>query len=133
MSIESDLLAHIADHLNIPVHYQHLSRRPTGEFAWFIRNGEDYHDDLDPDSSEPDVVYCDLELYADSADRLVDLATLTRSMRDYRGSFGDGPAFIDDIGIEDQRDDYEQQAPADSLPPFSTSFRVVLTGYETSA
>ena len=124
--LENDLVAWLNSVLGCDVHYQHLDRKPATTFAWFIRSGDDSADSLD-DDGEPDQVFFDLELYSSSLTGLQSLSSLMRSQRDYRGDIGTG--YVDDIAITDQVDDYQLRANADTLPEYSTSFRLTVTGY----
>jgi hypothetical protein len=124
--LEADLVAWLSDNLEAEVFYQHINHQPTSPFVWFSRSGDETFDTLDGDG-EPDVVYFNLEIYSDDLGELQSLSSELRSHRDYRGSIGTG--YVDDIGISDQIDDYQFKATADSLPEFSTSFRLIVTGY----
>jgi hypothetical protein len=125
--LEQDLVTWLSEITALPAHYQHLDSKPARAFVWFIRNGDDDLDTLDG-SGEPDVVYFDLEIYDQTPVSVQSLAQVIRSYRDYRGELGDGA--VDDIAFEDQRDDYESQASADTLPPYTAAFRLIVSGYE---
>lgn len=127
--LENDLITWLASVTSQTVFYQHLNREPPDSFLWFIRNGDDGNDELDG-SGEPDTVYFDLEAYASTPAEIQALAKILRQQRDYRGALGSGT--VDDIDFQDQRDDYEPQANADTLPDYSATFRMVVTGYESA-
>ncbi len=61
MALEQDLRTFLKSKLSFndnQVFYQHLDRKPTSPFIWFIRNGDDYADSLDDlDGDEPFTVY----------------------------------------------------------------------------
>jgi hypothetical protein len=127
MSIEKDLrewLGQIATGMR--VHYAHLQEHPGDRFAWFVRAGDEYLDIID-DSSEPDIIYFDLELHDHDLGRLVETAKALTALRDHRGAFGDG--YVDDVAIDDHRDDYESQSNLDTLPGYLKAFRVIVSGY----
>lgn len=131
--LEQDILRWIEQKTGLSTHYQHLLKHPGLRFAWFIRNGEDDFECMDDDEgAEPDVVYFDLEIYDQSPTALQDVVTLLRSGRGFRGWLDSG-ATVEDISISDQRDDYEPQAKADSLPTYSAEFRLAVTGYVPEA
>lgn len=133
MALEQDLVAFLRTRLSLDgnqVFYQHLERKPSAPFAWFIRNGDDDADSLDDaDGEEPFTVYFDLEIYADSPDVVQTKASIARKI-DFYGDVGSGR--VQSIEITDQKDDYELQAQADTLPPYSASFRIAVSGYEPS-
>lgn len=126
MELEENLVTWLNSVTGLPVHYQHIDRQPAGAFCWFIRNGDEDLDTLDG-SGEPDVVYFDLEVYAQTAAAIQSQSKILRAQRDYGGALGDGT--VDDISIDDQRDDYEPQAAAESLPPYAAAFRLTISGY----
>jgi hypothetical protein len=107
--------------------YQHIDDDPGEKFYWFIRNGDERLDTLDG-TGEPEIIYCDVELYTSTLDQLQDMINGLRDLQDWRGTFGTGT--IEDIDITDQQDGYEPQAAGDTLPPFSAAFRVKFTLYE---
>lgn len=125
--LEQDLVKWLAELTALPVYYQHIDQQPAEKFVWFTRNGDDSTDCLDELGEEPDIVYFDVELYASSAIELQEKTKLLRSGRDYRGDLDTG--WVDDIAIADQRDDYQPQANAESLPPFMSAYRFTVTGY----
>lgn len=131
MALEQDLRTFLKSKLSFndnQVFYQHLDRKPTSPFIWFIRNGDDSADSLDDlDGDEPFTVYFDVELYGDSATALQSLATTVRRQSNYTGSMGSG--YVQDIEVSDQKDDYELQAQAETLPEYSASFRIAISGY----
>lgn len=127
LKLEQDLIAWLAAATGVPVHFQHLDRKPADVFVWFIRNGDESADTIDQ-TGDPDVVYFDLEAYASSLTEAGRIADVIRGLRDYRGAVGTG--WVDDVDFQDQRDDYEPQANAESLPDYAVSFRMVVTGYE---
>ncbi len=132
-AIEEDFLKFLSQKTNLPAFYQHLNSNPGDKFAWFIRNGDDELDTLDDEvGAEPDIVYFDVEVYASTAQEISNKAKLMRSGRGYRGNFNSG-AYVDDVSITDQRDDYEPQASAETLPPFMAGFRVAVSGYQPSS
>lgn len=125
--LEADLVQWLGSVLpGTDVFYQHIDRKTPDEFAWVIRSGDDSEDELDG-GGEPDRVFFDLEIYARDLTTMQALSQAIRDERDYRGTFGDG--YVDDVEITDQIDDYQTRANADSLPEFSTTFRMVVTGY----
>jgi hypothetical protein len=127
--LENDLVTWISSVLtDCEVFYQHLNRNPGSPFAWFIRSGDSTADSLN-DDGEPDQVFFDLEIYSNDLTELQTLAATIRDQRDYRGDIGNG--YVDDVSIADQVDGYELQASAESLPEYSTAFRVIVTGYES--
>jgi len=126
--LEVDLVSWLDSTLGCEVFYQHLHRQPVSPFVWFTRSGDSSADALD-DSGDPDVVFCDLEIYSDDLAELQTICAALRAERDYRGDLGNG--YVDDIAIVDQVDDYQLRASAESLPQFSTSFRLTITGYES--
>lgn len=107
--------------------YQHMDKAPGTKFVWFKRAGDDTLDTIDA-SGEPDIIYFDVEIYASELDDQVALNAALRAKRDHRGAFGE--AWVEDVQVQDQQDDYEPQASGDSLPPFMASFRLTVTGYE---
>ena len=126
--IEKDLRTWLGSILSgLRVFYLHLDKQPPDAFAWFIRAGDDRLDTIDA-SGEPDIIYFDIELWTGSPAELTTLAAALRAQSDYRGVFGAG--WVDDIQILDQQDDYEPQASADTLPPYGTAFRLIVSGYE---
>lgn len=128
--IEKDLRTWLATmQANLRVFYLHLDKQPPSKFVWFIRAGDDRVDELAADSgAAPDIIYFDVEVWASSLDDLTALCAALRAKTDYRGAFGDG--LVDDCQVIDQRDDYEPQASADTLPEFGSAFRLIVTGYE---
>jgi len=109
------------------VFYQHLTQQPPATFVWFVRNGDERADSLDDDGEEPFVVFFDVEIYAGTPAAIQQKSQQLRSISDHRGAFGGG--FVQDVSVQDQRDDYENQANAESLPAYSAAFRVSITGY----
>ena len=107
--------------------YQHLLSAPPRKFIWFRRAGDESLDTIDG-TGEPDIIYFDVEVYAETLTDLTTLCAALRTRRDYRGVFGS--ARVEDVQIQDQQDDYEPKASADSLPEFMSSFRLIVTGYE---
>lgn len=109
-----------------PTHYQHASGDTLDRFAWFIFSGSQTSaETLAP--GPPDQLFADLEIYSNDLDDLSETIDTLMSVSDHRGEFGAGQ--IEDVAIEDQRDDYTPLADAESLPKFSVFFRVTLTGY----
>lgn len=126
--IETDLRTWLQSlEAELQVFYLHLQAQPPTKFMWFIRAGDDRLDTIDA-SGEPDIIYFDVELWAASPAELTTLAAALRAQSDYRGDLGDG--WVDDIQVLDQQDDYEPQATADTLPPYGTAFRLIVSGYE---
>ena len=125
--IETDLRTWLAALDNAPpVHFAHLEGNPGDRFAWFIRSGDESLDTIDGDG-EPDIIYFDLELFDSNLETLVALAKALTARRDYRGVFGTG--YVEDVAIEDHRDDYESQSSADTLPTYMKAFRLTISGY----
>ncbi len=111
------------------VFYHHLADNPPDKFIWFLRAGDERLDTLTIDGTEePDIIYFDVECWADTLADLTTLCAALRATNDFRGAFG--TATIQDAQIQDQRDDYEPQATAETLPAFCSAFRLVITGYE---
>ncbi len=126
--IETNFVAYLKTlQAGLRVFYLHLESKPPDKFIFFVRAGDERLDTID-DDGEPDIIYFDVEVWASTLDDLVTLDTLLRATSDYRGAFGTGR--VEDIRVEDQRDDYEPLANADTLPEFSSAFRVTITGYE---
>ena len=127
--LENDLIEWLTDTLGIAAHYQHLDRKPAAEFAWLIRNGDERLDCLDDGPQEPEIVYFDLEIYAQTPARIQQLAQAMREQNDYGGPIGSGGGTVADIEIADQRDDYTPQAAAETLPPFAVAYRMTASNY----
>lgn len=127
--LEQDLVDWLSETTGVAAHYQHLDSKPPQQFVWFIRNGDGDLETLDG-TGEPDIVYFDLEIYAETPAAVQAIALLIRAKRDYRGDIGDGR--VEDIAFEDQRDDYESQASAETLPAYAASFQLVVSGYEAA-
>jgi len=108
-------------------YYMHLVGIPPAEFIFLQRSGEDRLDCLDEDG-EPDIVYFDCEIWSQTPTALTDLTRSLRATHGHRGTFG--AAYVEDIAVLDQRDDYEPQATGETLPPFASSFRLIITGYQ---
>lgn len=125
--IEADLRSWLGS-LNdaAPVHFAHAKEAPGERFAWFVRSGDESLDTIDGEG-EPDIIYFDLELFDEDLARLVALAKDLSVRRDYRGEFGDG--YVEDVAIEDHRDDYESQTNLDTLPTYMKAFRLTISGY----
>lgn len=124
--LEQDLLSWLGATTSLPTFYQHIDTKPPAAFIWVQRNGDNSLDCLD-ETGEPDEVFFDIEIYCQTSIDLQTKNRLLRLQRDYRGAIGTG--WVDDIAIDDQRDDYEPQASADTLPPLLSAFRLTVSGY----
>ncbi len=128
MSLETSIVAELSNLVEgVPAYYQHLAGDPGRRFIWFIRNGDERLDTIDG-TGEPDIIYCDVEVYASTIADCQQIIDALRTLQDHRGAFGAGT--IEDISVTDQQDGYEPQASGDSLPPFSAAFRVQFTLYD---
>jgi len=127
--MQSHLTTWLTEVLSAPAYYQHVDEPPTeDEFVWLTRSGDEELDCLD-ETGEPDIVYFDLEIYAQTRSDLEDKSLLLRAKRDFRG-FIQTDIFVDDLEISDQRDDYEPQCIGENLPPFLAVFQLKVSGYE---
>lgn len=133
--LEQDLIEFLKSRLSFgenQVFYQHLERRPQSPFAWLVRNGDEFADAMDDDDGdEPFVVYFDLEIYSSFANEIQQKSGLARRIRNYGGAMGQGT--VQDLEISDQRDDYETQATAETLPAYGAYFRVAVRGYQAGS
>jgi hypothetical protein len=127
--MDEHLVTWLADILGLPVYYQHVDEPDDLAFAWVTRSGDDELDCLDEVGGEPDIVFFDLELYVQSTADLRTKTKLLKAQRDFRGDLAEGH-FVDDVRIEDQRDDYEPDCVSENLPPYLAAFQITVSGYE---
>lgn len=129
MSIAEDLVAFLSDVEGLaPVHYQHAKQSTEKRFIWFLVAGSDLQGGTLDRGEPPDTIYFDLEIYASDLDDYAAQIEALSSLQDYEGDFGSGS--IQDLRIEDQRDDYEPLASGESVPPFNANFRLTIIGYD---
>lgn len=126
--MEEHLITWLNSILGLEIYYQHTEDPTESEFVWVTRSGDEELDTLDQ-SGEPDIVYFDLELYCETTTSLQAKTALLRAQRDFRGQL-DTNQFVDDIQIQDQRDDYEPDCYAENLPVYLAAFQLVVSGYE---
>jgi hypothetical protein len=125
--LETDLRTWLGTLANAPpIHFAHLDKSPGARFGWFVRSGDESLDTIDGEG-EADIIYFDLELHSDDLAALVALASALSARRDYRGALGEG--YVEDVAVDDHRDDYESQTSLDTLPQFMKAFRLTISGY----
>lgn len=131
MAIEDDLKQWIAGVTGVSCFHQHVESNSLDEFIWFARAGDDSEDELDPVvGEEPDRVYFDVEIYAQTSSACSTIARTLRSKRDYRGQLSPATGRVDDVLVEDTQDDYEPQAEAQDIPEMMSTLRLVVSGYQ---
>lgn len=130
--IEKDLRLWIEGLVSgLKVHYAHVDKKPGDRFGFLVRSGDEPLDTIDG-TGEAEIIYFDFELHDKDLARLVSTAGLITAARDYRGPIGSA-GWVEDIAIDDHRDDYESLVNADMLPPYMKAFRITVTCYTGAA